>query len=149
MDVVPGPSGSDIEWLELYSYPLKDNTTGEITGAIEFVRDITRTTQAQAKLDNLATAIRQAVDVIVITDTEGNIQYANPAFEKTTGYSCKEAVGQNPKILKSGEQDDTFYRQLWETISSGKTWEGRFINKKKNGPFYTEEATISPVRNEA
>lgn len=149
MNVVPGPSESDIEWLEIYSYPLKDNKTGEITGAIEFIRDITRTKQAMAELDRLATAIRQAVDVIIITDTTGNIQYANPAFEKTTGYSCREAVGQNPKILKSGEQDETFYRQLWETISSGKTWEGRFINKKKDGTFYTEETTISPVSNEA
>ena len=149
MDIVPGPAGSDIEWLELYSYPLKDKTTGKITGAIEFIRNITHTKQAMAKLDKLVTAIKQASDVIVVTDTEGNIEYANPAFEKITGYSCREAVGRNPKILKSGKQDKTFYHKLWETISSGKTWEGSFINKKKDGTFYTEEATISPVRNEA
>ena len=149
MDVVPGPAGTDIEWLEIYGYPLKDNTTGEITGVIEFVRNITRSRQAKAELDRLVMAIEQAGDVIIITNTEGILQYANPAFEQITGYPPDEAVGQNPRILKSGKQDETFYRQLWETISSGKTWEGRFINKKKDGTFYTEEATISPVRNEA
>ena len=112
-------------------------------------REIAERKQAEGERDRLATAIEQTSDVILITDTNGNIKYANPAFEEVTGYTRKQAVGRNPRILKSGKHDETFYRQLWETISGGKTWEGRFINKKKDGELYTEEATISPVRNEA
>ncbi|MBU2430177.1 MAG: PAS domain S-box protein, partial [Proteobacteria bacterium] len=73
----------------------------------------------------------------------------NPAFEKITGYSKQELMGKNPRILKSGEQDDAFYRRLWETITGGETWNGRLTNKKKNGSFYVEEATISPVVDKA
>jgi PAS domain S-box-containing protein len=87
----------------------------------------------------------QSTETIVITDPKGMIIYVNPAFEKTTGYSRKEAIGKNPKILQSGEHDDLFYHSLWQTISSGKTWSGRFVNRKKDGSRYTEEATISPV----
>ena len=90
-------------------------------------------------------AIGQAAEAVVITDEEGIIQYVNPAFEKTTGYSSLEAFGENPSILKSGQQDEEFYRDMWQIISNGRTWKGRFVNKCKNGNFYTEEATISPV----
>ncbi|MBI4831763.1 MAG: PAS domain S-box protein, partial [Candidatus Lindowbacteria bacterium] len=76
---------------------------------------------------------------------EGTIQYVNPAFETVTGYTREGVIGQNPRLLKSGEQDEVFYQKLWETITSGKTWEGRFVNKKKDGARYTEDATISPV----
>ena len=70
----------------------------------------------------------------------------NPAFEKITGYSRKEAIGQNPRFLKSGHQDKAFYRELWRTINSGQTWSGRMVNRRKNGEIFHEEATISPVR---
>ncbi len=90
-------------------------------------------------------AIEQAAEGIVITDTNGNIEYVNPAFENITGYQSHEAIGQNPNILKSGKQDRSFYEELWKTISGGKTWRGQIINRKKDGTNYTEEATISPV----
>jgi PAS domain S-box-containing protein len=99
----------------------------------------------EADLTRRAMAMDQATDTIVITDTFGTITYVNPAFEKSTGYTRKEAIGENPRVLKSGKQDEAFYRHLWQTISGGKTWSGRFINLKKDGSQYTEEATISPV----
>ena len=96
----------------------------------------------------LATAIEQAAEAIVITDAEGTIEYVNPAFEQITGYTCEEAMGANPRILKSGKHDDAFYRDLWETIGDGRVWSGRFSNLKKDGTLFEEEATISPVRDE-
>jgi PAS domain S-box-containing protein len=97
----------------------------------------------------LATAVEQAAETIVITDTQGTILYANPAFEITTGYTCKEALGQNPSILKSGKQDAAFYREMWAMLNNGKVWTGHFFNKRKDGSFYEEEASISPVRDGA
>lgn len=110
------------------------------------IRDITARKWAEAERKRLMAAIEQAEEAIVMTDAQGIIQFVNPAFERTTGYSRKEAVGQNPRILKSGEQDKLFYRNLWETILGGRTWAGRMVNKRKDGTLYTEETTISPVR---
>ncbi|MBU8870975.1 MAG: PAS domain S-box protein [Gemmatimonadales bacterium] len=93
----------------------------------------------------LALAIEQASESVVIADLEGKIQYANPAFERVTGYSVAEAIGQSSRILKSGEHDDAFYKGIWEKISRGEIWSGRITNKKKDGSFFTEESTISPV----
>jgi PAS domain S-box-containing protein len=110
------------------------------------IRDITARKWAEAERKRLMAAIEQAGEAIVMTDAQGIIQFVNPAFERTTGYSRKEAVGQNPRILKSGEHDELFYRNLWDTISGGRTWAGRMVNKRKDGTLYTEETTISPVR---
>jgi PAS domain S-box-containing protein len=96
----------------------------------------------------LSTAIEQTAESVIITDPEGKIVYVNPTFERVTGYSRAEVIGQSPRILKSGKQDAVFYKELWGTITAGKVWHGRFVNKKKDGTLYTEEATISPVRNE-
>ena len=102
--------------------------------------------KVEAGREQLTTAIEQAGEAIAITDAKGIIQFVNAAFERMTGYSRKEAVGQNMRILKSGKQDGLFYRNLWSTISgSGKTWVGRLINKRKDGTLYTEGMTISPV----
>jgi PAS domain S-box-containing protein len=107
---------------------------------------------ARAWLDKehrrLSTAIEQTVDSVIITDTEGAIVYVNPAFEQVSGYSRDEVIGQSPRILKSGKQDAAFYEKLWKTISAGEVWHGRFVNKKKDGTFYTLDATITPVRGE-
>ncbi len=96
----------------------------------------------------LSIAIEQAAENVIITDAEGTILFVNSAFRQTTGYNQAEAVGQNPRILNSGKQDAAFYRELWKTITAGEIWRGRFVNKKKDGTFYTEDATITPVRNE-
>ena len=104
---------------------------------------------ARARLEEarqrLSAAVEQAAEAVVVTDAEGTILYVNPAFEAITGYPRAEAVGQNPRILKSGKQDAAFYEQLWQTISSGQVWRGQFVNRRKDGRLYTEQATISPI----
>jgi PAS domain S-box-containing protein len=96
--------------------------------------------------ERLIAAIEQSDDSIVITDASGAIEYVNPAFVAVTGYTRGETLGANPRILKSGEQDDETYRQMWQTLLAGHTWRGRLINKRKDGSHYVEDATISPVR---
>lgn len=103
----------------------------------------------KADLTRLSTAIEQSPETIVITDVDGLIQYVNPAFEKITGYTVDEILGKNPNVLKSGKQDEAFYQELWGAITHGVTWKGQLVNKRKDGTLYTEEATISPVLDEA
>jgi two-component system cell cycle sensor histidine kinase/response regulator CckA len=107
--------------------------------------DITLRKSGEAEHKRLMSAIEQVGEAIVITSAQGIIQFVNPAFEQTTGYTAGEAIGRNSRILKSGKQDELFYRNLWSTISGGKTWVGRMVNKRKDGTLYTEDATISPV----
>ncbi len=101
--------------------------------------------EAESQLRRLAAAIDQAAEVVVITDPDGAIQYVNPAFEALTGYTRQEVIDENPRVLKSGEQSEDFYRELWATISSGHSWSGQLVNKRKDGTLFTEDATISPV----
>ncbi len=101
---------------------------------------------AEDERSQLLQAIDQSSETIVITDIKGAIQYINPAFEKITGYTYTEAIGQNPRILKSDHQDQAFYRKMWATLVKGDVWKGQFINKNKNGALYIEDATISPVQ---
>jgi PAS domain S-box-containing protein len=84
---------------------------------------------------------------VVITDKDGTIEYVNPFFCEVTGYSAEEAIGNNPRVLKSGNLPESFYKNMWQTILSGKTWRGDFINKKKNDEEYWESASISPIKN--
>ena len=123
----------------------KGATINGMRTLISVGRDITERKRSEAELRRLATAIEQAAEMVVITDERAEIVYANPAFEKITGYSRMEVLGKNPQILKSGEHDHGFYQKMWAALSAGKTWHGRFVNKKKDGSLYTEEATISPV----
>jgi two-component system cell cycle sensor histidine kinase/response regulator CckA len=108
--------------------------------------DVTQQKKTAEAMRSLVTAIEQTGETIVITDLEGTIQYCNPAFEKVTGYTKEEAIGQNSRVLKSGKHGADFYEQLWATILQGKVWTGRMINRKKDGSFYEEDATISPIR---
>jgi len=109
-------------------------------------RDVTESRKAEQALTRLGLAVDQAAEAVVVTDTEGNIEYVNPSFERITGYSQEEAIGRNMRILKSGMQDETIYQEMWATISHGEVWKGRFVNRKKDGTLYDEESTISPVR---
>ena len=109
------------------------------------IRDITERKRVQEAHTRLATAVEQAAETIEITDAQATILYINPAFEKTTGYTREEAIGQNPRILKSGKQDAEFYQRMWAVLTAGEVWRGQLINKKKDGTLYEEDATISPV----
>jgi len=112
-------------------------------------RDISDRKRAQAELNRLAAAVQQTAESILITDPDGNIEYANPAFERISGYSREEVLGQNPRLLKSGKTDDAVYRDLWQKISQGEVWVGLLINRKKDGTLFTERATISAVLDES
>jgi PAS domain S-box-containing protein len=101
-----------------------------------------------ALLQQLSRAVEQCPVSIVITDTKGTIEYVNPWFEKVSGYTAAEAIGANPRVLKSGRQPVEFYRSLWETITAGNDWTGELHNRRKNGELYWEKAVISPLRNE-
>jgi len=114
--------------------------------AIAATIDITKQKQVEVTMRSLVTAIEQSADTIVITDLNGIIQYCNPAFSKVTGYSIEEAIGQNPRLLKSGKHSTEFYQQMWASIMQGNVWTGHMINKRKDGSFYEEDATISPIR---
>jgi PAS domain S-box-containing protein len=99
-------------------------------------------------IHTLSTAIEQSPVITLITDTEGIIEFVNPMFTEVTGYSPEEVIGKNPNILKSENTPKHVFKELWDTILSGKVWRGEFCNKKKNGKLYHESAVISPVKNE-
>jgi PAS domain S-box-containing protein len=107
--------------------------------------DITDRKLAEEAQSLLSTAIEHAAEGVIITDPTGIIQYVNPAEETITGYNHDELIGQTPNIFKSDKHGDNLYRKLWETINGGNVWSGRFINKKKDGTEYHEDASISPV----
>jgi PAS domain S-box-containing protein len=110
--------------------------------------DITLRKEAEEKLKKLSVAVEQSANAIIITDTSGNIVFANRAFERTTGYSIEEVTGKNPHILKSGKQGPEVYAKLWETIKKGGVWHGQFLNKRKDGSLFWEEAVITPIKND-
>ena len=110
--------------------PLKDES-GRVVLLIPEGRDITDRKRAEEAHARLATAVEQAAEAIVITDPGGQIVYVNPAFEKIAGYTRQEAIGRNPRMLKSGKHDSAFYRQMWDSLAQGKVWSGRIINKRK------------------
>lgn len=105
-------------------------------------------TQLEQEHRRLSEAIEQSAESVIITDAQGYLQYVNPTFERVTGYARHEVIGKKLKLLNSGKQDKEFYRSLWQTISSGNVWHGRFTNKRKDGKLYIDDATISPVRSE-
>ena len=111
------------------------------------IHDITERKLAEEQLSKLSQAVEQSPVSVVITDINGAIEYVNPTFTKSTGYTMAEAIGVNPRILKSGLQNKEFYADLWATITSGNDWKGEFNNKKKNGELYWEAALISPIKN--
>ncbi|MGA9405814.1 MAG: PAS domain S-box protein [Bacteroidota bacterium] len=112
------------------------------------IQDITERKKAAELIALHSRALESAANAIVITDCEGKIISVNPAFSRFTGYSASEVIGKNPKILNSGTQSPSFYKNLWETILSGQVWRGNIVNKRKDGSLYDEEMTITPVHDE-
>lgn len=114
-----------------------------------FVNNITERKQKEEQLIIQGTALNAVANAIVITNISGKIEWVNPAFTKLTGYTLDEVTGKNPRTLKSGKHDAAFYKNLWDAILSGKVWHGEIIDKRKDGSEYTEEMTITPLKNES
>jgi PAS domain S-box-containing protein len=115
----------------------------EIVGTLT---DISARKKAEEEIHLKSSALEATANAVVITDREGRIKWANVAFSALTGFSTEEAVGLNPgELIKSGKQDYIFYRDMWDTILSGKVWNGKLVNRRKNGELYNEEMTITPV----
>lgn len=119
---------------------------GLVRGGVVVFRDTTERKKAEEHLRRLSSAVEQTADSVLITDVRGTIEYVNPAFEATTGYSSAEALGRNPNILKSGLQSPEYYRELWATILSGEPFRGHTVNRKKNGELYHAEQTITGIK---
>jgi sigma-B regulation protein RsbU (phosphoserine phosphatase) len=112
-------------------------------------RDITEKRKTSELVQRLSNAVEQTADSVIISRNDGEIEYVNPAFEKTTGYTLAEVLGKTPRILKSGAHDATAYEELWSTVLAGETYQGTFQNKKKCGEIYHAENTITPMKDEA
>ena len=121
------------------------NSKGEITGIIAVISDFSDRKLNEENMKKLSIAMEQSPALIVITDTDGSIEYVNPKFQAVTGYTVEDVLGKNPRILKSGEMPPEVYKEMWDTIKSGKEWRGQFHNRKKNGEHFWESATISPI----
>ncbi len=124
------------------------NAQGEQVGAIQILEDVTARRRAEAQLRKLSRAVESSPSSVVITSLDGTIEYVNSKFCQVTGYSRQEALGQNPRLLKSGHQSEAVYQKLWQAISQGGEWRGELLNKKKNGELYWEMASISAVTDE-
>ncbi|MFQ5572019.1 MAG: PAS domain S-box protein, partial [Rhodothermales bacterium] len=119
---------------------------GQAVESVGVMIDITEQKQAEEQLLLQSSALEAAANGILITGTDGTICWVNQAFVDLTGYAREEAVGQNPRLLKSGRQDQAYYEDLWKTILAGEVWRGELINRRKDGSEYIEEHTITPVR---
>ena len=119
-----------------------------LRGAANTLSETLRRIENESRNIRLAQAIEQAEEAVVITDAKGTIAFVNPCFERMTGYKREEAMGRDPSMFKGGAHDEVFYKNLWETITAGRTWEGRLINRKKDGTPVTEQAVISPIKDE-
>ncbi len=108
-------------------------------------QDISQIREREKHLINLQTAVDQSANAILITSPQGEIEYVNPAFERITGYSKSEVIGQNPRLLNSGLHPPDFFKTMWQKISAGQIWKGQFLNRRKDGSTYWESATIAPV----
>lgn len=129
---------------EMTICPLRE-PDGKMLGRMALFHDVTDRQRDEARLRQLSRAVEQSPATIVITDIKGKIEYVNPKFTQLTGYTYEEALGNNPRVLKSDLNPPEIYPALWQTILNGNEWRGEFINRKKNGELYSEAAIISPI----
>ena len=125
--------------------PCSDSSV-DPSGLIGISRDLTRRIELEQEMRRLAVAVEQSAESVMIMDVKGVIHYVNAAFEEITGYKPSEVIGKTPNLLKSGEHDVDFMSKLWESLSSGKTWEGRLVSRRKDGRLFGEETVIYPIR---
>lgn len=135
-----------IIWLQVNIHPVFENNKLTFLNGVSI--DITDRNVRELELKKMSMAVDQSPVITVVTDLFSRIVYANPAFERITGYSVQEVLGKNVHILKSGQTDPSVYKDLWATIKANKTWHGEWLNKKKSGDLYWEEVQISPIFDE-
>ncbi|MGM0682503.1 MAG: PAS domain S-box protein, partial [Thermodesulfobacteriota bacterium] len=135
------PDGS-IRWLRENGMTIVDQS-GQAIRMLGIVQDITRRREIMEQIAILSRAVEQSPVSVMITDLDGRIVYVNPKFSQISGYTREEVIGKNPRMLKSGQQRPGFYKELWETISAGKEWQGEFCNLDKFGRKFWERASIS------
>ena len=128
--------------------PILD-AAGRPSGCVALGDDVTASREARALERRLSAAVEQTAESVVITDVEGRILYVNPAFERVSGYRRDEVIGQTPRVIQSGFQDEHFYERMWASLTAGETWTGELVNRAKDGRTYVEEASITPIRDGA
>ncbi len=133
-------------WVRHTSRAVRDSN-GQVLHYEGSLEDITERRQAQESIRKLSQAIEQSPVSIIITSLSGKIEFVNAKFTQITGFAYDEVIGRRPSILKSGQTPAEEYKLLWQTITSGGVWQGKFQNRKKNGELFWEQATIAPVRN--
>jgi PAS domain S-box-containing protein len=136
-----------IVWTEARNVILRDDQ-GRVAAVEGIARDITERVVAERTLRTLHVVAEQSPVTILVTDTKGTIEYVNPAFSAHSGYSREEAIGQNPRILKSGEHPPAYYEEIYEALRAGRVWRGELLNRRKDGALYWEQASISPIVDE-
>lgn len=124
------------------------NAAKQVTGTVTVAHDITSRKQREQHAHLLTAALESVANGIVIADREGQILWVNPAFTDLTGYAADDVIGNNPRLLKSGQHDKAYYEELWSTILEGNPWRGEIVNRRKDGTSYHEEMIITPVREE-
>ncbi|MEX0893092.1 MAG: PAS domain S-box protein [Gemmatimonadota bacterium] len=137
-----------IIWMEMRSTVIV-GPDGQPTAVEGIVRDVTARRERDERRRILEAAVEAANDSVMITAADGQIEYVNPAFSRITGWSREAALGKNPRILRSGAQDRAFYRRMWRTLTAGRAFQGRFVNRRADGSRYTQEATIAPLTDAA
>jgi PAS domain S-box-containing protein len=140
-----GTGGPEGGWISVSSRPITD-ARGRILGGVTTVRDITARRQQSERHHLLSKIVEETADAVLVTDSVGNIQYVNAAFEQTTGFSRSEVLGENPRLLKSGMHSLNFYEELWNGLLRGEVYRGTLIDRRKNGEVYLSSQTITPLR---
>ena len=141
------PDGSFVDiWRK--GHPVTD-AQGNFSGILSYDRDISERVRVESEYKKLHQAVKQSANAIVITDVDGAIEYVNPKFLQVTGYTEEEIIGENPRVLKSGEHSKEFYEKMWDTLTSKNEWHGEFCNKRKDGSINWESANITPVISES
>ncbi len=130
--------------VEYWSYPLKRGN--RVIGAVVTFFDVSEKRAVEKQMLRMINVLEQSLESIIITDLEAKIIYVNPAFEKITGYKKDEVIGKKPNVLKSGMHDEKYYQKLWDRLSNGDSWEGTFVNRRKNGDLFKERTVIFPIK---
>lgn len=136
--------GSSV-WLHVHTTLMCD-ASGAPVGFIGVASDVSQRRASQALLARLGSAVEQSSESVMIANTRAEIEYVNPAFERVSGYRREEVIGKNPRILQGGDQPASFYEAMWATLLDGRVWAADFVNRRKDGTPFVEEAVVSPIR---